>query len=110
MSLCEELTMPERQRLAVRRMLLVLGTLFLVGVSLRAADTVADAKAKETEERMRKDITFLASDECEGRGVTTKGINLAADYIATEFKKAGLQPIDKEKGYFQPFNVITGGA
>ena len=29
--------------------------------------------------------------ECEGRGPPTKGINLAADYIAAEFKKAGLQ-------------------
>jgi hypothetical protein len=31
------------------------------------------------EARMRKDITFLASDECEGRGVGTKGLDLAAD-------------------------------
>ena len=36
---------------------------------------------------MRKDITFLASDECEGRGVSTKGINLAADYIAKQFQE-----------------------
>src|SRR6266851_6961658 len=98
--------MRDRQGFTSRRLVFILGTLFLAGTWLRAADTVADDKAKEIEERMRKDITFLASDECEGRGVTTKGINLAADFIAGEFKKAGLQPIDKEKGYFQPFNVI----
>ena len=26
---------------------------------------------KQAEERLRKDVTFLASDECEGRGPTT---------------------------------------
>jgi Zn-dependent M28 family amino/carboxypeptidase len=57
---------------------------------------------------MRKDIDFLASDECEGRGVTTKGINLAADYIADEFKKAGLNPGGIDGSYFQPFSIITG--
>jgi hypothetical protein len=58
---------------------------------------------------MRKDITFLASDECEGRGISTKGINLAADYIANEFKKAGLKPVSGDQGYFQPF-VMKGAS
>jgi hypothetical protein len=89
----------KRQGLVTRRLVFILGTLFLAGTWVRAGDTTAaNAKAKEIEERMRKDITFLASDECEGRGVTTKGINLAADFIAGEFKKAGLQPISKDNG------------
>jgi len=54
---------------------------------------------------MRKDITFLASDECEGRGVETKGINLAADYIAGEFEKSGLKPGVEGKSWFQPFTM-----
>lgn len=57
------------------------------------------------EERLRRDVTYLASDECEGRGVSTKGINLAADYIAGEFKKAGLKPGAGKDGYFQPFTM-----
>jgi len=57
-------------------------------------------------ERMRKDIFFLASPECEGRGIDTKGINLAADYIADAFKTAGLHPAAKDGSYFQPFTVI----
>jgi hypothetical protein len=61
-------------------------------------------------ERMRNDITYLASDELEGRGVTTKGINLAADFIAGEFKKAGLKPAGKNADYFQPFSIVTGAA
>jgi hypothetical protein len=56
-------------------------------------------------ERMRKDIFFLASPECEGRGVETKGIEKAADYIAEEFKQAGLKPAMKNGSYFQPFAI-----
>src|SRR5262249_32347006 len=81
----------------------------LAGACLAAEKAPAN-KTEEIEERMRKDITFLASDECEGRGVTTKGINLAADYIATDFKKAGLQPAGDDGTYFQNFKVISGAA
>lgn len=59
--------------------------------------------------RMKKDISFLASDECEGRGPGTKGIDLAADYIAEQFAKAGLKPAGVKGGWFQPFTV-SGGA
>ncbi len=57
-----------------------------------------------TLEQMKKDLYFLASDECEGRGLKTEGINKAADYIAKEFKAAGLKS-PFPNGYFQPFSV-----
>lgn len=72
--------------------------------ALCRADQAADAEA-----RLRRDIEFLASPECEGRGVNTKGINLAADYVAKEFEKAGLKPAKANAGYFQPF-TMTGNA
>lgn len=59
-------------------------------------------------ERMRKDIFFLASDECEGRGVETQGINKAAEHIAKAFQDAGLKPGGVDNSYFQPF-TISGG-
>jgi hypothetical protein len=58
-------------------------------------------------ERMRKDVFFLASPECEGRGIDTQGIEKAADYITREFKAAGLAPAMKDGSYFQPFTVTT---
>src|SRR4051794_7938285 len=39
----------------------------------------ADLKNEAMATRMKRDLTFISSDECEGRGVTTRGINLAAD-------------------------------
>jgi Zn-dependent M28 family amino/carboxypeptidase len=58
--------------------------------------------------RMRKDIFFLAGPECEGRGVGTKGVDKAADYIAESFQKAGLKPAMKDGSFFQPFPVRLG--
>ena len=56
-------------------------------------------------DRMQKDIFFLASPECEGRGIDTKGIEKAADRIVEVFREAGLKPAMKDGTYFQPFAV-----
>jgi hypothetical protein len=80
------------------------GSLALAALFL-ALQLQAGAADDPVEARMKKDIFYLASDECEGRGVETKGINLAADYIAAEFRKAGLTPGGAEGSYFQPFTM-----
>lgn len=54
-------------------------------------------------ERAKKDLEFLAGPDCEGRGLETKGILKAGEYIAEQFKAAGLKPAFKD--YFQPFDV-----
>ena len=68
------------------------------------------AEKTAVQERLTKDVFFLASDECEGRGVNTKGINLAADYIAQQFKIAGLKPAGVDGTYFQPFTMSGSSA
>ena len=67
--------------------------------------SVSAAENSDSIERMKKDIFFLASDECEGRGVETTGINMAAEYIAARFKVLGLKPALADGSYFQPFTV-----
>jgi hypothetical protein len=86
------------------QVLVLLGALALYATPLPAAETAA-TRAAESEARLKQDIYFLASDKCEGRGPGTKGINLAADYIAEEFKKSGLKPGGVENTYFQPFTI-----
>jgi len=39
-----------------------------------------------------KHVKYLASDELQGRGNGTPGLERAADYIAGQFKASGLQP------------------
>ncbi|MCF6401749.1 M28 family peptidase [Chitinophaga filiformis] len=52
-------------------------------------------------------ITFLASDKLEGRRTGTPGERLAAEYIATQMKLAGLTP-KGDSGYLQTFPVSEG--
>ncbi|MCI0685601.1 MAG: M28 family peptidase [Gemmataceae bacterium] len=63
------------------------------------------AQEDAIELRMRLDVTYLASDDCEGRGVGTKGLDLAADYIAKQFERSGLRPGGVKGTWFQPFSM-----
>jgi hypothetical protein len=67
---------------------------------------VSGRDAATVESRILADLKFLAGDECEGRGIFTKGINRAAEYLAAELQRLGLKPISQEAGYFQPFRVV----
>jgi hypothetical protein len=50
--------------------------------------------------------TTLASNEMEGRKTFTPGIEKAANFIAAEFEKVGLNSFQKENSYFQKFSLI----
>ena len=49
-----------------------------------------ETSAPAIEERLRRDAAYLASDELEGRGVRTAGLDRAAEYIGQQFQQAGL--------------------
>ena len=59
-------------------------------------------------EDFQKHISFLASDELEGRGSGTKGEQTAGDYIAKHFQAFGFAPAGEANSYFQSFEVTTG--
>src|SRR2546423_1155706 len=58
--------------------------------------------------RYMRDVIYLASDELKGRGDGSPELNRAADYIATEFRRAGLKPAGEHNSYFQAFDITTG--
>lgn len=49
---------------------------------------------------MRGNLSFLASDALEGRGTPSGGLDIAAEFIASQFRGAGLEPLGDD-GYFQ---------
>ena len=49
---------------------------------------------------LRGHLSFLASDLLEGRDTPSRGQDLAAEYIAAQFRRAGLEPVGDD-GYFQ---------
>jgi len=64
--------------------------------------------APEVVTRLTSDLKYLASDELEGRGVGTNGLNVAADYVAKAFKDAGLNVTTAGGDPFQEFTMTTG--
>ncbi len=73
----------------------------------RSSSPAADAVPAISPERLQQHINFLASPALKGRGTGTPELNRAAQYIAKEFHKAGLQP-GAGKSYFQKFRVTVG--
>ena len=73
--------------------LLVLGLgVGLCGLAGTARRVVAaEEDAATVDKRLADAVRYLASDELEGRAVGTKGIDLAADYIARQFTQLGLK-------------------
>jgi hypothetical protein len=57
--------------------------------------------------RVTHDIRYLASDELEGRGPGTDGLDVAGEFIIEEFKKAGLNGA-LEGDFKQPFTIEMG--
>jgi len=49
---------------------------------------------------LRGNLSFLASELLEGRGTPSRGLDIAALYIAAQFRIAGLEPAGDD-GYFQ---------
>jgi hypothetical protein len=51
-------------------------------------------------------LTYLSSDELEGRATFSEGLGLAAAYIAQQLKEAGVKPGGDRGSYFQRVSVL----
>ncbi len=67
---------------------------------------LACAQTDISGERMRAHVKFLASDLLEGRGVGTRGGELATEYIASQFALAGAKPAGENGTYFQRVPMV----
>jgi hypothetical protein len=86
-----------------------LAVLTALAAGLAAPHTgLAAEEASAVEARLAGAAKYLSSDALEGRGVGTQGLDLAAQYIANEFRDIGLKTDLFDGGPFQTFNVTTG--
>jgi Zn-dependent M28 family amino/carboxypeptidase len=74
-------------------------------VAVLAAGALRAQIGELSGERMRAHVRFLASDLLEGRGVGTRGGDLATEYIAAQFALAGAKPAGDQGTYFQNFTL-----
>ncbi|MGD0894221.1 MAG: M28 family peptidase [Terracidiphilus sp.] len=68
------------------------------------AQTAADSIDGE---HMRAHVRFLSLDLLEGRGPGTRGAELAAEYIATQFALNGVEPAGDDGSYFQKVPLLA---
>src|SRR4051812_49154380 len=71
-----------------------------------AVSTVATATARRnaeyiTEARMKDYLSYIASDELEGRDTPSSGLDAAAKYISTHLARWGVKPAGDDGTYFQ---------
>ncbi len=70
--------------------------------------TTASAATKAAKvERVGEDIRYLASDELEGRGPGTKGLEKAAEYIRERFQSLGLRGAGEDGSFMRPFDITV---
>src|SRR3954466_13596404 len=82
----------------MHRVLAMIGVAILAGtIGLRGDDTAA---------RWWSHVEALANDGMEGRNAGSPAHRRAAEYVAAQFKKAGLEPAGVN-GYIQPVALKT---
>src|SRR5437868_6056486 len=80
----------------------------LFAVCLSAAEPPAAWKPaldRISAQSLRGHLSFISSDLLEGRHTPSRGLDLAAEYIAAQFRRAGLEPAGGD-GYFQTADML----
>lgn len=88
-----------------------LGILTLASSSLaqQPPAKVAVGLAHISAKTLREKVSYLASDELAGRATPSPGLDKAAEYLAEQFRKSGLEPIAPGGSFFQEarFGQVT---
>ena len=86
----------------------VWAAMMAAGVAAQTAPTAQQIASRLTANDLKADVSFLASDALEGRGTPSRGLDIAAEFIAAQFRRAGLETAGDD-GYFQtaPFVSVT---
>lgn len=102
------------RRCGVRQIITGLLALATAGwAAAQAADAPTrrlDMSDAAVEQRLQADVFHLASDALEGRGVRTKGLDQAAEFIAQEFAAAGLDTRHYQGTPFHEFRLYSSKA
>src|SRR3989442_298782 len=81
-------------------------TLLLLPIFAVVAAAAFAQQSSITAESLRVWLTYLSSDELEGRATFSEGLGLAATYIADQLKEAGVKPGGDHGTYFQRVEVL----
>ncbi|QNM84055.1 M20/M25/M40 family metallo-hydrolase [Sphingomonas sabuli] len=85
---------------------------FALAAAAPAAQPAPQTKLSAAAERVRADVEFLSHDLLEGRDSGSRGYDIAAAYVAAQFRAIGLQPGGTNGSWYQqvPFRRATHAA
>jgi hypothetical protein len=91
----------------------IFALLSIIGLAFAVALGQQPSASTSSVDRLRETVTYLASDRLEGRRTGTAGATEAANFIASEFKRFGLQPgmtgnrASNGSAYLQSFPYVS---
>src|ERR1051325_1465331 len=90
-----------RKTTAIVIQLVLVATLALSSIAAKT-----NGRDKITQEDLKEWLTYLSSDELEGRATFSEGLGIAAGYIAEHLKAWGVKPGGPNGSYFQRVAVL----
>jgi Zn-dependent M28 family amino/carboxypeptidase len=78
---------------------------YLTSAALLALAAPLAAEPDFSADRVKAHVAFLADDLLEGRDTGSRGHEIAARYIISQFAAAGLQPAGKDGSWLQPVTL-----
>jgi hypothetical protein len=79
--------------------------LLATGLTFQTPQATSPDTLSAPAHRALADLTYLAADAREGRGVGTRGLEEAGTYLAAAFRSIGLAPGAADHSYFQQFTI-----
>ena len=78
----------------------------LVALLAAAPLLAAGGRASITPDELKQWLSYIASDELQGRAVYSAGLGLADSYLSAELKAAGVTPGGDNGSYLQTVRVL----
>src|SRR5262245_29916863 len=99
------MTHPRRVITRPTRIFVLIVTLCLTLSAVPAQNRKADKTTVQADD-LQKWLSYLASDELEGRATFSEGLGLAAAYLAEQLRSWGVKPGGDNGSYFQRVRVL----
>ena len=86
-------------------MRLAIPVVLLLSLAVSCTKAIGQSNIQEVQRRLQEDLTYLSSDELEGRDSGSAGIKLASEFIVNRFNELGIQTDKFDGTPFQSFSL-----